>query len=86
MIMKLTNNRFLNAFLFMLLLYVIVHTIMMVLYAITSGDYQTLNSFRILGFTLFFHNLDSDPVLFFISGIIPIVFFSISYLYVKKGH
>lgn len=84
--MKLTNNRFFNAFIFMVLLYAILHTSVMVFYAITSGDYQTLNSFRILGLTLFFHNLDQDPVLFFVSGTIPIVLFGISYIYVKKRH
>jgi len=70
----------------MVLLYAFLHTSVMVFYAIISGDYQTLNSFRILGFTLFFHNLDSDPVLFFVSGTIPIVLFGISYIYVKKRH
>lgn len=84
MIAKLKSSSLLRAFFLMLLVYAAIHTVVMVVYTLTTGDYQTLNSFRILGFTLFFPGLDRDPVLFYVSGIIPVILFSAAYRYITR--
>jgi hypothetical protein len=64
--------------------YALFHTMVMVLYALVSGDYQTLNTFRILGLQLFFPEIDRSLPSFIISQIIPICAFAYIYFRLTK--
>jgi hypothetical protein len=80
----LVKNRILDAFLKTCLLYALVHTGVMVIYAIVSGDFQTLNSFRILGLQLFIPTIDKDVFGFYLSQIIPVAVFLYAYFCLTK--
>jgi hypothetical protein len=80
----LVKNRFIDAGLKTCLLYALIHTTIMVVYVITGGDYQTLNSFRILGLQLFIPTIDKDVFGFYLSQIIPVAVFLYAYFCLTK--
>lgn len=61
------HNRFIDSVIKTLLVYVLVHIVTMTVYVFFTGEYATLNAFRVLGLTLFFQGIDSGAESFVIS-------------------
>lgn len=78
------DNRLIDTCAKTLLIYALIHTLTMIIYATITGNVQILNGFRILGISLFFHYLEVGVNSFIIGTFILFSVFILVYCYLAR--
>ncbi|HRZ85321.1 MAG TPA: hypothetical protein P5277_00935 [Candidatus Paceibacterota bacterium] len=82
---NIVKNRYLDSLLKLFLLSAIIHVILILIYTLISGDYQTINFFNILDIDLFIPLIKSSNLIFIIASITMIAIYLIIFLLFSKN-